>query len=210
MPAPQENVWLAAVRANPDHAQNYAKRWRTFVELGRDIYGEARLIDAMAERGSRILDAGCGTGRIGGWLAERGHEVTGVDLDEYLISVAREDYPQARWEVGNLASFSIDDEYGDLQEFDLIVSAGNVMTFLAESERLPALERLRGHLAPNGRLVVGFGAGRGYEFVDFAADAFTAGLVLEQHYSTWQLHAPAEDFLVAVLTRTPDAPEQDE
>jgi 2-polyprenyl-3-methyl-5-hydroxy-6-metoxy-1,4-benzoquinol methylase len=210
MPAPQENVWLAAVRANPDHARNYAERWRSFADAGRDIYGEARLIDAMAERHSRILDAGCGTGRIGGWLAARGHEVVGVDLDEYLISVARTDYPQARWEVGNLATFAVDDEFGDLQEFDLIVSAGNVMTFLSEAERKPALERLRGHLAPNGRLVVGFGAGRGYDFVDFTADAFESGLVLEQHYSTWQLHAPAVDFLVAVLTRTPDAPEQDE
>lgn len=208
--APQENVWLVAVRANPDHAKNYAERWRRLEAAGRDIYGEARLIDAMAERGSRILDAGCGTGRIGGWLAERGHEIVGVDLDPDLIEVARADHPGARWEVGNLASFAVDDEYGDLQEFDLIVCAGNVLTFLAEAERRPALERLRGHLAPNGRLIVGFGAGRGYEFVDFAADAFESGLVLEQHYSTWQLHAPAADFLVAVLTRTPDAPEQDE
>lgn len=210
MTAPQENVWLAAVRNNPDHAKNYAQRWRDFAEQGRDIYGEARLIDAMAERGSRILDAGCGTGRVGGWLAEHGHEVVGVDLDEYLISVAREDYPQAEWEVSNLARLALDDETGDLREFDLIVSAGNVMTFLAEEERLPALQRLRGHLAPHGRLVVGFGAGRGYEFVDFAADAYRAGLELEQHYSTWHLHPPADDFMVAVLGAVPVPPEQDE
>ncbi|GAA0199312.1 hypothetical protein [Glutamicibacter creatinolyticus] len=66
MSAPRENVWLAAVRANPDHAHNYAQRWRRLAAEGSDIYGEARMIDAMAERGSRILDAGCGTGRIGG------------------------------------------------------------------------------------------------------------------------------------------------
>ena len=73
MPGPQENVWLATLRANPDHARNYARRWSNLVAEGRDIYGEARLIDAMAERGSNILDAGCGTGRIGGWQIGRAH-----------------------------------------------------------------------------------------------------------------------------------------
>ncbi|MCW4465003.1 class I SAM-dependent methyltransferase [Glutamicibacter sp. MNS18] len=202
MNAPKENLWLAAVRANPDHARNYAERWRGFVEQGRDIYGEARLVDAMADRGSRILDAGCGTGRIGGWLAERGHEVFGVDLDEHLVSVARQDYPQARWSVGNLADFGLVDESGAVRHFDLIVSAGNVLTFLAQAERLPALQRLREHLAAEGRLIVGFGSGRGYAFDEFAADAARAGLQLQQRYSTWQLHGPADDFLVAVLGRS--------
>ncbi|WP_404291119.1 class I SAM-dependent methyltransferase [Glutamicibacter arilaitensis] len=199
MSAPEENVWLAAVQANPDHAQNYAQRWRKFVEEGNDIFGEARTIDAMAERGSRILDAGCGTGRIGGWLAEHGHQVVGVDLDEHLISVAREDYPTAQWQAGNLATFTLNDESGAAQKFDLIVCAGNVLTFLAKAERLPALKRLCGHLAPEGRLVVGFGAGRGYEFADFESDASEAGLGMQQRYSTWNMHLPADDFLVAVL-----------
>jgi hypothetical protein len=31
---------------------------------GADLAGEARLIDAMVARGSGILDAGCGSGRV--------------------------------------------------------------------------------------------------------------------------------------------------
>lgn len=200
MPGPQENVWLAALRANPDHARNYARRWSSLVAEGRDIYGEARLTDAMAERGSNILDAGCGTGRIGGWLAERGHQVVGVDLDATLIEVARRDWPQADWQVQNLAELSLLDESGNPAEFDLVVAAGNVLTFLSVDERLPALARLREHLATDGRIVVGFGAGRGYDFDEFEADAGRAGLVLEQRYSTWTLRPPASDFLVAVLS----------
>jgi len=203
MPGPQENVWLATLRANPDHARNYARRWSNLVAEGRDIYGEARLIDAMAERGSNILDAGCGTGRIGGWLAERGHQVVGVDLDETLIEVARRDWPQADWQVQNLAELSLLDESGNPAEFDLVVSAGNVLTFLSVDERLPTLARLREHLATDGRIVVGLGAGRGYDFDEFETDADRAGLVLEQRYSTWTLRPPAADFLVAVLAARP-------
>ena len=56
----------------------------------RVFVGEARLIDAMAPRGARILDVGCGQGRTGAYLHSRGHRVTGVDLDPHLIERARE------------------------------------------------------------------------------------------------------------------------
>lgn len=200
-PAPQENVWTAAVRANPEHPRQYAARWTRFEDEGRDIHGEARLVDAMADRGARILDAGCGTGRIGGWLAERGHAVAGVDLDPHLISVAAERYPGVRWEVGDLATFTLAGDDGAPAPFDLIVSAGNVLTVLAESERRPALERLLAHLAQGGRMVAGFGLTRGYPFEDFAADAEATGWRLDQRFSTWQLHPAADDFLVAGLSR---------
>lgn len=201
MTAPEENLWLATVRKNPDHSQNFAQRWRTLAAEGQDIFGEARTVDAMVARGSRILDAGCGTGRIGGWLSEQGHHVVGVDLDPHLIDVARVDYPKAQWEVGNLSDFTVTDEAREKLEFDLIVSAGNVVTFLSESERRPALHQLRGHLATDGRVIIGFGSGRGYEFDEFEADALQAGLAIQQRYSTWNLHSPADDFLVAVLGR---------
>lgn len=194
---PQENVWVAAVRRNPDHARGYAERWRRIEASGEDIYGEARLIDAMAPRGARILDAGCGSGRLGGYLARAGHRVTGVDLDPHLIEVARQDHSEARWEVGDLAQL-------DLREtFDLVLCAGNVLTFLSVAERRPALARITDHLAVGGRFVAGFGLGRGYLLEDFEADVSASGLTIQQRYSSWDLLPAAADpgFLVVVLTR---------
>ena len=209
LPGPPENVWLRAVRNNPDHARGYAERWRRIEASGQDIHGEGRLVDAMAPRGAAILDAGCGSGRIGGHLARAGHRVTGVDLDEHLIEVARDDHPGARWEVGNLAELDLrspeqgSPEQAAREQFDLIVSAGNVMTFLAGSERRPALSRMREHLAEGGRIVLGFGLDRGYELEDFEADVAASELVISQRFAGWDLHPPEHDpgFLVAVLTR---------
>ena len=209
LPGPPENVWLRAVRNNPDHARGYAERWRRIEASGQDIHGEGRLVDAMAPRGAAILDAGCGSGRIGGYLARAGHRVTGVDLDEHLIEVAREDHPGARWEVGNLAEFDLrspeqgSPEQAARERFDLIVSAGNVMAFLAGSERRPALSRMREHLAEGGRIVLGFGLERGYELEDFEADVAASELIISQRFAGWDLHPPEHDpgFLVAVLTR---------
>lgn len=200
---PAQNLWEAAVARNPDHARGYAQRWRRIEASGQDIHGEARLIDAMAARGSRVLDAGCGTGRLGGYLAGVGHRVVGVDLDPTLIEVAREDHPAARWETGNLAELDLQDEGANRELFDLVVCAGNVLTFLSGAERIPALTRIGLHLAPGGRFVAGFGPGRGYPVGRFEDDAASAGLAVQQRFAGWDLQPRTsdEEFLVAVLTQ---------
>lgn len=193
-----ENPWIAATQRNPDHAKNYAQRWRDLVAEGHDIDGEARTIDALAHRGARILDAGAGTGRVGGYLAARGHRVVGVDLDPHLVEVARADFPEAEWHVGDLAELDLS-ERGERRRFDLVVMAGNVLTFVPARDRLEVLHRVRRHLEGDGRFVCGFGARRGYEFADFFADAQRAGLRPTARFSTWDLRPPNDDFLVAVL-----------
>ena len=90
---PEPSQWARMIAADPDHSHRYIQRFKNMEAAGHDLYGEARLIDAMAARGSRILDAGCGPGRHCGWLSERGHEVVGVDLDPVLIAAARQDHP---------------------------------------------------------------------------------------------------------------------
>lgn len=189
-------TWTQIIQANPQHSANYAARWKQFEAEGKDIVGEARLIDAMAPRGARILDAGCGTGRIGGYLADCGHTVVGTDLDPFLVDVAKQDFPDVSWHVGDLTTDAIPEG-----NFDLAVLAGNVFGFLAPEGRGEALRNLHNSLRDGGRAVIGFGAGRGLEFEDFFALAEGNGFRIEGKYSTWELDPfdLSSDFLVAVL-----------
>ena len=197
------NRWLQAIEQNPDHSSWYIERFRKMAAEGADLDGEARLIDAMVPRGSRVLDAGCGPGRLAGTLHRAGHRVVGVDLDPALIAAAEEDHPGPTFLVGDLADLN-HAGHTDPAEFDVIVSAGNVMTFLDPDTRLPVLDRLGKHLRPGGRIVTGFGAGRDYKFTDFFADVQQAGLVAEVTLSSWDLRPFTVDstFLVAVLARS--------
>ncbi|MHA7276719.1 class I SAM-dependent methyltransferase [Arthrobacter sp. Hz1] len=195
MPVNDETLWAAENREHPGHSARYIERFEAMRADGKDLHGEARLLDAMASRSSRILDAGCGTGRVGGELARLGHHVTGVDADAELIAAALRDHPGSRWQTADLSALELG------ETFDLIVCTGNVLPFLAPGTAPAVLRRLAGHLTLDGRLVVGFGSDRGYPTGSFFADADAAGLERHNEFSTWDLRPwqPTSSFLVAVL-----------
>ncbi|MBA4083975.1 MAG: SAM-dependent methyltransferase [Kytococcus sp.] len=192
---------MRIVAEDPNHSQWYIDRFRAMAARGGDLDGEARLVDAMATRGARILDAGCGPGRVGGRLHELGHDVTGADVDPALIAAAQEDHPGPRWVVSDLATLDLRDDEGRRIPFDLVVCAGNVMTFLAPSTRRSVLAGFADHLAEGGRAVVGFGTDRGYDLDDFVADAAAAGLQEQVRLGGWALEpwTPTTGFVVSIL-----------
>jgi magnesium-protoporphyrin O-methyltransferase len=68
---------------------------RATVRAGRDRM-RATLLSFLPDdlRGSRILDAGCGTGALAVEAARRGADVTAVDISPTLIGIARERLPE--------------------------------------------------------------------------------------------------------------------
>ena len=196
------NQWIAKLTVEPGHSERYVERFRTLAAEGADLHGEARLVDAMVGRGARILDAGCGPGRVGGRLHELGHEVVGVDLDPVLIDAAAHDHPGPTWLVGDLAELDLP-ALGVESGFDVVVCAGNVMGFLDPATRRRVLANLGAVLNDGGRIVAGFGSGGDYPFDDFFDDVGRAGLVTELRLSTWDLRPfiASSGFLVAVLAR---------
>lgn len=194
----EPTLWERKLAESPGHSEWYVARFRKLAAEGTDIVGEARLIDAMLPRGSHVLDAGCGPGRVGAYLHGVGHHVVGVDIDPVLIAAAEQDYPGPLWQVGDLSRLDLGSA-----RFDAIVCAGNVVTFVAPSTRVAVLGRLGSHLAESGRLVVGFGSGRDYSFDQFWTDVAQAGLRADVRLGTWDLRpfTADSDFLVAVLSR---------
>ena len=96
-------------------------------------------LDSKAKPASRILDIACGTGGYSLSLAERGHRVTGVDLDRAMIRAARskagdlERAPDFR--VMDMLSMTAALDPG----FDLIFCIGNSLVHLKSDEQIGQL-----------------------------------------------------------------------
>ncbi len=161
---------------------------------------------------ARVLDAGAGMGRVGAALAERGHRVLAIEPDPSLADQARRTYPDLR--LLELDVLALDAEalraHDAPQAFDLVVAVGNVMIFLAEDTEVAVLGRFASLLAPGGRALVGFHpvdgptTSRDYPPEAFVADAAAAGLRVDARFGSYELHPPAEDYTVWLLSRDDD------
>ncbi len=67
-----------------------------------------------------MLDAGCGTGRVGIELASRGFTVTGVDADAGMLAAARRKAPELPWVQADLADLGPE----PAGPFDAVLLAG--------------------------------------------------------------------------------------
>lgn len=169
---------------------------------GADLAGEARLLDALLAPGSRVLDAGSGTGRVSAALAARGHTVVGVDVDPALVEAAQADYAGPRFVHGDLSTL----ELGDEPPFDAAVLAGNVLVFVAPGSERDVLARVASHVRPDGLIVTGFATDREYDLAALDADCAALGLVVEHRFATWDLRPWRDDapWAVTVLRRPAD------
>ncbi|MFR9775030.1 class I SAM-dependent DNA methyltransferase [Micromonospora sp. MS34] len=101
-----EPDWLTETRAAYDTvAVDYARLIPDVVEGPLD----RGMLTAFAELvgpGRPVLEVGCGTGRITAHLARLGLDVSGVDLSPGMIEVARDTYPELRFEVGSMTELA--------------------------------------------------------------------------------------------------------
>jgi SAM-dependent methyltransferase len=173
----------------------YDARFEHLASSGADVHGEVSLVVALLadhELGRRVLDAGCGTGRIAIELARRGHDVVGVDLDPSMLDAAHRKAPELDWRSADLADLDLG------TQFDAVVAAGNVMVFLAPGTEGVVLERLAAHLEPGGLLIAGFQLDRGLDADRYDALAQTAGFEPHLRFATWD-REPYEGGDYAVL-----------
>ncbi len=202
----EPNPWLASrTRTGRDYDAPYEAR----AAAGHDVHGEANLVEkllhselyrAAAAPPYRVLDAGCGTGRMAIELHRRGLAVTGVDLDDVMLTQARAKAPQLDWRLGDLATIELDTAY------DAIVLAGNVMIYLTPGTEAATLVNLARALRPGGLLIAAFElTPKPWTNLTLAAYdqlAAAAGLALAARWSTWDQAPCAAHDTYAVSVHT--------
>lgn len=155
----------------------YQGRFDRLAAAGVNVHGEADLVASLG--GRRVLDAGCGTGRVARELARRGLAVVGVDRDPSMLAEARRLSPELVWREADMADVDLG------ERFDVVVMAGNVPLFTPAERRHGLVTGCARHLAPGGLLVAGFQSDQGYDLASYDHSCADAGLVLTDRWSTW-------------------------
>ena len=109
----------------------------------------------LAGGGRQVLDAGCGTGRMSRYLADRGCSVRGVDLSPGMLAVARREHPSLSFAEGSLTALPVGDASVDG------VLAWYSVIHLTDDELPVALGEMRRVLRPGGYLLLASQKGEG-------------------------------------------------
>ncbi|MFB9378080.1 class I SAM-dependent DNA methyltransferase [Kineococcus gynurae] len=181
---------VARDRYGTDYARGYAARFDELAAEGEDLDGEARLVRRLLPPPARVLDAGCGTGRVSVRLAGWGYDVVGCDVDATMVEEARARCPGVEFHAADLAGLRPAAIGGPV---DLVLLAGNVVPLLEPGSLVAAAQGVAAVLRPGGVLLAGFGLGQehlpeGCPPLPWAAveDACrVAGLRTEDRWSTW-------------------------
>jgi SAM-dependent methyltransferase len=134
--AVNEQLW------NGNHVARYANRSLRPVE----VVLLARYQRALS---GRVLEIGCGAGRILGYLVALGGEVHGVDVSPAMVEYCRHTYPEADVRVGDLRRLP---EVVD-GPFDVVLAPDNVLDVVDPAQRRLTLDAIRTLLAPEGLLI---------------------------------------------------------
>ena len=174
-------------RSERPDAVEYDRRFTEGEKAGRDVHGEASFVESVAPPGGSVLDAGCGTGRVGIELARRGFDVVGADLDAGMLGVARSKAPDLAWREVDLAAADLATalDLASGRRFDVVVAAGNVMIFLEPGTEAAVVANLAGLVKPGGLLVAGFQLDGRVPIDVYDDHCRRAGLAPEARWATW-------------------------
>ncbi len=133
-----------------DSVAGYDKIAEQFSRTRSSFWKELDFIKEEVKEGDKILDLGCGNGRLYEFLKEKRIEYTGIDSSEKLLELARKKYGvEAKFIRGDALSLPFADE-----SFDKIISIAVLHHIPSKELRRKFLSEARRVLKKNGVLII--------------------------------------------------------
>jgi SAM-dependent methyltransferase len=154
--------------------------------------GILALLEPIRDRQGLVLELGCGSGRLTGYLVDAGHRVIATDASPAMLALAKDAAPKAE-EFRELVL-----PYDPLPDCDAVVSVGHVLSYVSdEAELEAALLAIAKSLRPGGVLALDI---LDLRYGDDLAPDETRGRVGKDWAVVTRLSCPARNLFVREIT----------
>lgn len=180
---------IEAVKAFYD--ENPQKEWERFDTHPSEFFITTKMMERLIRPGEHILDIGGGPGRYSIYFAQRGCDVTLLDLSEGNAAFAREKAAQMGLPLKTFVGDAREADTLIEGEFDHVFLMGPLYHLLEEADRVRAVNEAIAKLKPGGKLYASF-------------ILLFGGLVFAMKHAVGALIDPAEEkYIDAILHRRP-------
>ena len=141
-------------------------RMNRLMTLGMDCRWRKRAVRGLK---GEVLDVACGTGDMMLELLKQGADVTGVDLSEEMLAIAKRKVESGKWKVADAEQLPFHDEC-----FDAVTCAFGIRNFVHLEQGLKEMVRV---LKPGGRMAILELATPDNPFVRFFYNIYTRRII---------------------------------
>jgi ubiquinone/menaquinone biosynthesis C-methylase UbiE len=117
------------------------------------MWRELGLIKGYVRSGDKVLDFGCGNGRLAGFLENNYGEYVGVDISQKLLNIAKQRYNNEKTEFIKIGGQAAKPPFKD-NHFDVIFSIAVFHHFPSKEYSLKMAKELYRILRPGGKIVI--------------------------------------------------------
>lgn len=136
-----------AYRILTENKNTYNEVAEEFEQTRKKYSSETEELKAYVKEKEKVLDLGCGTGRLYEIFSAQGGDYTGIDFSEKLIQIAKEKYGD-KFVLGDILNLPFPNE-----NFDSVWAIASLHHIPTKKFRKKVLDHIRRVLKPGGKVV---------------------------------------------------------
>lgn len=122
-----------------------------FSEKRRYIWQDIKPFLKYIKPGKKLLDAGCGNGRLYKELKSKKVNYLGIDFSQELLKIAKKENPRASFKYGDISQAKT---WGKYKDFDVICSIAVFHNLYNKALQLKTLGHIKKSLKPGGIFII--------------------------------------------------------
>ena len=129
--------------------QDYNLIAEDFSRTRGKMWEELKFLEEYIIDGEKVLDLGCGNGRLYELFKEKFVDYYGVDNSDKMIEIAKSRYPKIKFQVADALNLPFPENF-----FDKVISIAVLHHIPSEEFRLQFLNEIKRVLKPEGKIIL--------------------------------------------------------